>query len=369
MSMHVKQSTTNRCYCHVQDEEINLNDIAKIITIVNHKILQLRDEISALKNVNYDRKKKLFKKTENACNISFSFENDFNTSQSNIKFDKVIFSKKSDILVSFLKNNLLNNYKTKYKKIDDKASNYITDLNNLLTSEKLQVRDSEFVFENMEKERKMKISQGTQCDLTMDRKRKRSFLNFFKIESYMKDNNVLKPNKKIEFSSKTNLFVTLDSDVNVTKLTNTKEQKNDEKYQLEDLTNSENNLTCAKVNYTCKLIESEKKKSQENKIESKIKNELANNKYKINLADNMEDKSELFKYSINRMRGGAEVRGNHFISDFHNKIQKINLLKNSKFDAKNVKRRLDACINELNEIIEDASLIFSNAQCNIIEKL
>lgn len=369
MSMHVKQSTTNRCYSHVQDEEINLNDIAKIITIVNDKILQLRDEISALKNVNHDKKKKLFKKSENACNMFFSFENDLNTSQSNIKFDKFIFSKRSDSLASLLKNNLLNNYKTKYKKIDDKTSNYVTDLNNLLTSEKLQIRDSEFIFENMEKERKMKISQGTQCDLTMDRKRKRSFLNFFKIESYMKDNNVLKPNKKIEFSSKTNIFVTLDSDVNITKLTNTEEQKNDEKYQLEDLTNSENNITCAKVNYTCKLIESEKKKSQENKIESKMKNELTNNKYKINLTDNTEDESELFKYSINRMGGGAEVRGNNFISDFHNKIQKINLLKNSKFDAKNVKRRLDACINELNEIIEDASLIFSNTQCNIIEKL
>ena len=80
----------------------------------------------------------------------------------------------------------------------------------------------------------------------------------------------------------------------------------------------------------------------------------------MDLLKDQEEKQESFKYSMSRMGGGAEIRGNHLISDFHNKVQKINLYKNIKFDAKKVKRRLDACINELNGIIEDVSLILPN---------
>ncbi|KAK1133962.1 hypothetical protein K0M31_011748 [Melipona bicolor] len=158
----------------------------------------------------------------------------------------------------------------------------------------------------------------------------------------------------MKFSSKTNIHINFNPDTEEAKLTNRKKQENDQIFQLDTYVHDEDNLDQEKISQICKLIKHEPKKEKQ---ETKTVTDLA--EYKVDLPTDQEEKQESFKYS-SRMGGGAEICGSHLISDFHNKMQKINLYKNIKFDAKKVKRRLDACINELNGIIEDVSLILPN---------
>ncbi|KAK9303620.1 hypothetical protein QLX08_004726 [Tetragonisca angustula] len=157
----------------------------------------------------------------------------------------------------------------------------------------------------------------------------------------------------MKFSSKTNIHITFDPDTEKAKLINRKKQKNDQIPQLDTYVQDEDNVDQEKISQMCKLIKYEPKNE---KLQQAI-TELA--KYKVDLPKDQEEEQESFKYS-SLMGDGTKIRGSHLISDFHNKMQKINLYKNIKFDAKKVKRRLDACINELNGIIEDISLILPN---------
>ncbi|XP_068969056.1 uncharacterized protein [Bombus flavifrons] len=345
MSANAEQATPNRCYCKAQDGENSLNKIAEIVTVVNLKVQKLRDEVSALKNVSLDKEKKLFQKTETACRHSSCCRSEFDISSNNVGYDKVTDSENSKVLASLIKNNSINDYMTEYTKIDDRTSNHVKDLNNICTNEKLQVTDCKPI---IRKRRKKKISHGVQCDLRMECKRKRNFLNCFITESHTKVHN-LKLNKKMKFSSKSNIHTIFNPDVERMKLKNMKEQKNGHIFQLDTYAHGEDNAVRGKSSQMSKLIKNEPKKETSREIKTK-------------------DERESFKHSMtSRMSGGAEIRGNYLISDFHNKIQKINLYKNVKFDAMNVKRRLDACINELNGIIEDVSLILPDM--NVSKKL
>ncbi|CAL7947587.1 unnamed protein product [Xylocopa violacea] len=356
-----KQVTPNRCYCRVQDEGVSLNEIARIITGLNLKILRLRNEVSALKDINSDGGKKLFKRTEPACrHLSSSCCNrELDASRSNVKFDDFIVSTESKALANFFENNPPNKYRTAHKIKDETVKNAI-DLNNFVSNGRLQVTDGSSVYDNQLKRRKKKISQGVQCDLIMERKRKRTFLNCFKTEPLTDEYNFSKANKKRKLSAKNDISTTFDSAEEAVDTTNIEEENNEQIVQLNTYGHSEENPVRAKIDQMCKLIgiESKKEKWQETKI---FKNELTDNVYDMDLPDDTENECQFFKYSINRMGGGAEFRGNRLMSDFHDKIQKINLYKNVKFDAKNVKKRLDACIDELNGIIEDVSLIFPNS--------
>lgn len=359
MSANAEQARPNRCYCKAQDGENSLNKIAEIVTVVNLKVQKLRDEVSALKNVSLDKEKKLFQKTETACRHSSCCRSEFDISPNNVGYDKI--TENSKVLASLIKNNSINDYMTEYTKIDDRTSNHVEDINNVCTNEKLQVTDCKPI---VRKRRKKKISHGVQCDLRMECKRKRNFLNCFITESHTKVHN-LRLNKKMKFSSKSNIRTIFDPDVEKMKLKNMKEQKNGHIFQLDTYAHGEDNAVREKGSRMSKLIKNEPKKETSQEIKM-MENELT--EYKTDLPEGTEDERESFKHSMtSRMSGGAEIRGNYLISDFHNKMQKINLYKNVKFDAMNVKRRLDACINELNGIIEDVSIILPDM--NVSKKL
>lgn len=361
MSANAEQARPNRCYCKAQDGENSLNKIAEIVTVVNLKVQKLRDEVSALKNVSLDKEKKLFQKTETACRHSSCCRSEFDISSNNVGYDKITDSENSKVLASLIKNNSINDYMTEYTKIDDRTSNHVEDINNVCTNEKLQVTDCKPI---VRKRRKKKISHGVQCDLRMECKRKGNFLNCFITESHTKVHN-LRLNKKMKFSSKSNIRTIFDPDVEKMKLKNMKEQKNGHIFQLDTYAHGEDNAVREKGSRMSKLIKNEPKKETSQEIKM-MENELT--EYKTDLPEGTEDERESFKHSMtSRMSGGAEIRGNYLISDFHNKMQKINLYKNVKFDAMNVKRRLDACINELNGIIEDVSIILPDM--NVSKKL
>lgn len=352
MSIDVKNTPPNRCYCQIQDKEVNLNNIAKIFATTNLKILQLQNDVNVLKNVDFNRENKLFQNTKTVCEHLPSCSKCY-TPQSNVKFDQSAGLEKSKVLTDFFENNFTN-----------EICNYATHLNDVFINEKLQITDYNTVSADVQENRKT-ICKEVQCDFIMERKRKRTFLNCFKPDWHKKKPDSLKPNKKMKLSSKTNnIHVTFNPNTEEAKLTKIGEQKNNQISKLETYTHDEDNLARVKTNQICKLtkVESKKELFQESKIND---NELA--EYNMKIPKTAEDERKSFEYSISRMGGGAEIRGNNLMSDFHDTIKKINLYKNVKFDAKNVKKRLDACIAELNGIIEDISLIFPNS--NISKKL
>ncbi|XP_046144029.1 uncharacterized protein LOC123988347 [Osmia bicornis bicornis] len=267
MSTCTKEETLDRCYCRVQNKEINLNDIVEIIIALNTKIVRLRNEVSTLKYINVNQKKKLIKKPEVAAGrlSSRGFEKKLDTINHGKIYNKIIKNEKNE--TDFSHN----------KKLHDGS-------------------------DSPPKIRKKKISKGIQCGSTMEHKRKRISLNCFKIERNIKEHDSLKQHKRRK-TSKNNFHVTFD-----TPMENNSEEKE---------------------------ILSPFQKITENQIGGNLK-----------------------KFRGCRMGGGAEFCKNHLIPNFNNKVPRMNLYKNAKFDAKNVKRRLDACIVELNGIIEDISLIF-----------
>ena len=109
--------------------------------------------------------------------------------------------------------------------------------------EKLPVTDYK---PGLQERKKKKISDGILCDSIMECKRKRTFLNCFKRESYIKEYNS-RPNKKMKFSPKTNIHITSDPDIEKAKLINRKKQKNDQILQLDTYIHDEDNVDQEKV--------------------------------------------------------------------------------------------------------------------------
>ncbi|XP_076228020.1 uncharacterized protein LOC116434922 [Nomia melanderi] len=193
-------------------------------------------------------------------------------------------------------------------------------------------------------------------------RRIRDVFNCFKIASIIEENKFWKRGKevgcrkrsnRVSFDPEEEMFGSVEQD-----------SEDDESLRMdfqEDLDGT--------IDWTLESVKIEQKKGrltrlrgmQENKIDIDL------NKGRTTLRKDDEGGDSDFEYSVTgRMSGGAEFRGNRLISDFGEKIQKICLYKTVKFDAKNVRRRLDACIAELNGIIDDIILIFPDRNASTI---
>lgn len=345
MSACVKEPVPSRCYCRVQDEEVSLNDIARIITALNIKTVQLRNEVNALKNDNANVEEKLCKKSENTRERSSScrYGECPDIFRSNDKPDRC--PEVPDTLTHLFRNNSIKKREVGQRNIDDEGHIRYMIKNNT---------DCNRVY-NLPKIRRKKISRNVQCDLSMERKR--SFFDRFGIKLFKECK--LKGNKKVKHLSKAK-HVTLNSPIGEVELSNGDLLKDTQLKNCCKIYSSDIGMETINQIFEQSQIQSKGRKNTQNQFivqENKI-SKIELDEYGT-LHKNAENKHQIFKCTVTgRMGGGAEFRGSRLISDMNERIQKINLYKHVKLDAKNVKRRLDACIAELNEIIEDVSLIF-----------
>lgn len=333
MSVREKEARPGRCCCRARDEAASLNDIAKIIAALNHKILGLRNEVNAFENVGGE-KKSLVGKNKRGHLLAACYETESGA-------QPIISGTAVTHVVPFRSNSMVD-YKLQRERI------YAVPCRDLISKEFSKIG--------------RKISRATQCDLTM-RRRIRDVFNCFNIASIIGEKRFWKRSKEVVEWKKKNNRVSFDPDPE--EMFGTVEQDSEDDESLR--TDFEEDLDRT-IDWTLESVKTEQKKGkgtlkrmQENKTVGIDLDEDRNRLQK----DKGEDSE--FEYSVTgRMSGGAEFRGNRLISELGEKIQKICLYKTVKFDAKNVKRRLDACIAELNEIIDDIILIFSDRNASTI---
>lgn len=361
MSTRAMQTAPSRCsHCQV-NEEVSLNDIANIVTALNLKTLLLRNEVNAFKSAEVNGVKKLSAESRNVIEPLFSRWNDGAPAiyPKTLELDRLIISEVTEPRT--IRDKSINGYKFKLEEGNNEVMNTMK-LEELRRNFECQhkIKENAYcnsVYDKPLKIGKKRISRKAQCNLPMDCKR-RSFLNCFKRKSHNDGYKSLKLNKPPKTSLKTNVRVTFDPQVEEMGLS--KEKGRNEENMFKNMQQENYGCTVDErdeiIHRICKSVEIESEKGKEAVNQFICSNELCKLESQGVLQKDATNEENIFK--TGRMGGGAECHGSRLISNINDKMHKLNLYMNVKFDAKNVKRRLDACIAELNGIIEDVSLIF-----------
>ncbi|XP_076287165.1 uncharacterized protein LOC143212343 [Lasioglossum baleicum] len=319
MSSHGKEARPGRCYCRVHDEGTSLNDIAKIIAALNHKILCLRNEVNAFKNVGANGEKRSSEESAHGHLSAPYYETEPDVSRRNTRLEGPLDPEAAVVHVIPFQRQSIINYQLR-EKVDGKI------LADILKNGVNGNLYSNLVYKELPKDRGKKVSSGVQCDLTRH-KRIRYFFNWFKTELLFMKNIFSKRNKETGSHPKDNNRMSFDCEVAGNKgslfMSRYPENSEDDEDFEED-----NGI----IDWTVEAVEIENEKNKDTLQKDEENGHLG-----------------LESWIMQR---------NRLTSNIHAKMEKICLYKSVKFHAKNVKRRLDACIAELNEIIEDVTLIF-----------